>query len=565
MNDETTSFDIRFRIRGEQPARQDIVIVNIRALDLSVLMANPISDGKPSNLDFSDLSDTSFWNKDLWLKILSSVLKQDPKSIAVTLYFGENIPSVTTNLDEDQILKNPKVFWSTFSSDRPFTPRFAKFDYANVGLLEFNRDEDGVLRRFISPVGEKGTLAEKWTSVHLPSGVHIPINFRGNRNSFLEYSIQDVLQNRINLKNKYVILNADTNSNYLTPKGFMNRAEVLAQISDNLLDARRIYRAHPLVYVIELLGVMLMAIWFMMNFPASVGLVVFIWIGILNSVLSAWVFDRFYIWLPMISIWIQLLLTWLVLVVFQAYETERRNWALQQERILLNELEQLKNNFVSLISHDLKTPIAKIQAVVDRLLVKQNELPESAASDLQSVRQYGDELNRYIQSILKVLRVESRDFKLNKEVADINEIIEAAISSLQPLAQDKNIQIKAELEPLFTLEFDVTLVKEVVINLVENAIKYTPPSGTVVISSHETDNFVEVLVTDTGEGISPEELGNIWGKFVRGKNQDMKTKGSGLGLYLVKYFIELHGGSVSMTSTLGKGTTVGFKLPLDGE
>jgi signal transduction histidine kinase len=239
------------------------------------------------------------------------------------------------------------------------------------------------------------------------------------------------------------------------------------------------------------------------------------------------------------------------------------NFQLQQEQAYLAELEQLKNNFVSLISHDLKTPIAKIQAIVDRLMLQ--EQPPELSEDLRSLRRSGDELNRYIQSILKVLRVESREFKLNKQVADVNEIIEQAIEQLRPLAAEKNIQIQTEMEPLFSVEFDTILIKEVVVNLMENAIKYTPANGQIAIHSEETEDSIFVRVRDNGEGIRPEDLDKVWGKFTRGRDQDMKSKGSGLGLYLVKYFIELHGGKVSLESKVGVGTSVSFTLPLSSD
>jgi signal transduction histidine kinase len=229
----------------------------------------------------------------------------------------------------------------------------------------------------------------------------------------------------------------------------------------------------------------------------------------------------------------------------------------------LAELEQLKNNFVSLISHDLKTPIAKIQAIVDRLLNDSATL--NFQGDLKSLRLSSDELNRYIQSILKVLRVESRDFQLNKEVGDINETVQEAIEQLTPLASEKGIQIESNLEPMFSIEVDFTLMREVLINLLENAIKYTPVGGKIQIASHEVAEKVWIEVQDTGEGIPAVEIANVWGKFVRGKDQDHKTKGTGLGLYLVKYFIELHGGEVFLESELGKGTKVSFSLPLEEE
>lgn len=145
----------------------------------------------------------------------------------------------------------------------------------------------------------------------------------------------------------------------------------------------------------------------------------------------------------------------------------------------------------------------------------------------------------------------------------MNELIEEVVTQLTPLAASKNIRIDKNLEPLFSVEYDVTLMKEVILNLVENSIKYTPANGQIKIMSRELDQDIEIDVIDNGEGIGPDELQNVWGKFVRGKNQDLKTKGTGLGLYLVKYFVELHGGTVALDSKVGLGTKVTVKLPLE--
>jgi signal transduction histidine kinase len=149
-----------------------------------------------------------------------------------------------------------------------------------------------------------------------------------------------------------------------------------------------------------------------------------------------------------------------------------------------------------LISHDFKTPIAKIQAIVDRLL--SSHLPEPITKDLTTLRGASLELNKYIQSILRVVRVESRDFRIFKEAADINELLVAAITNLKPLASEKNIEIFTQLEPLFSIEVDRTLIQEVFINLIENAIKYTPSNGVIEIRTIETQTDIIVQIKDTG-------------------------------------------------------------------
>jgi signal transduction histidine kinase len=134
---------------------------------------------------------------------------------------------------------------------------------------------------------------------------------------------------------------------------------------------------------------------------------------------------------------------------------------------------------------------------------------------------------------------------------------------LQPLAAAKRLQFDLQLEPLFLVDLDVTLIREVIQNLVENAIKYSPEGRTITVHSFETpENEVGFEVKDQGEGIPAEELSSVWGKFVRGQSQSHKSKGTGLGLYLVKYFVELHAGRVTLQSVLGQGTTVGFFLPI---
>jgi signal transduction histidine kinase len=191
------------------------------------------------------------------------------------------------------------------------------------------------------------------------------------------------------------------------------------------------------------------------------------------------------------------------------------------------------------------------------------KLDSTLRKDLVSLRLESAELHKYIEKILQISRVESTDFKLRKEGSDINEIILQVIEQLKPLAIEKSIRLDTKLEPMFLIEIDSILIREVIINLVENAIKYTPSGGTVLIFSREENNVVQIIVTDTGVGIAPSEQSKVFGKFVRGQHQEMLTKGTGLGLYLVKYFIELHGGSIRLESELGKGTSIEFSLPVE--
>ncbi len=569
-NDEISSYDLRFELRGNQNSSPRIVLVTIQQSDF----AN-VYDERTNFIDnmseVTDITDSYFWNKDIWTELLYKILRQSPQSVGVTLYFGDNIGSVRLFPEEQNLFLDPRVVWSSTTNnlERVLTPVFANRHRSNLGSNEIRRDEDGIVRRVFPMRTEIPHLVEKIAGERFPvSGVGLPINFRGSMDVFKRFTLSQIIYDEIPpdaFRDKIVLIGAETSSGptYMTSLGTLSRMEILAHSTDSLIEQRWIQRLPFIWYAFGFFVLMLVAVFFITTYPQSVALFFILWTGTLLAALSAWFFDTFYIWSPAISPFILLGTTWVIFIGYQASKIERTNFRLQQEQQYMRELEQLKNNFVSLISHDLKTPIAKIQAIVDRLLMQTPS--EELKQDLGALRTYGEELNRYIQSILKVLRVESRDFKIHPEVADINNVLEEAIQHLRPLAKNKNIDLTATLEPMFSLEFDTTLIKEVIINLIENAIKYTPPGGSIEVTSKETDDLVCVVIKDTGEGIKPEDLEKVWGKFTRGSDQDMKTKGTGLGLYLVKYFIELHGGKVKMESTWGQGTTVTFTLPVDSE
>lgn len=569
-SDEGNSFDQRFSLRGNQKTSPQIVLITIKQSDFTSIYEKRTNS--ISNLsELTDITDSFFWNKEIWLQLLTKILAQNPQSIGVSLYFGINVGDVEVTPYEEAIYKDPRIVWSTSTNnfERLYEPLFTNDDHNNIASNDLRRDEDGVIRHIFDQSNVLPHLVEKITGKEFPTSRNgISINYRGSDQVFTEYGLAEVLNEEIApdaFLNKIVIIGAESNAGpqYLTPVGALSRAETLAHITDDLLGDKWIRQWSFGVYALMFLVLTLLAVFIITQYPQSVALVFMLWLGLSIAALSAWVFDTFYIWLPAYSPSLLLLATWVIFIGYQANRIERMNFRLQQEQQYLQELEQLKNNFVSLISHDLKTPIAKIQAIVDRLLTQHP--PPEMQEDLKSLRSSGEELNRYIQSILKVLRVESRDFKVNKEVADINEIIEKAIQQLRPLAAEKNIRIQTELEPMFSVELDTVLIKEVLVNVIENAIKYTPTQGQISIFSSETEDSIFVKVKDNGEGIRPEDLDNVWGKFTRGKDQDMKSKGTGLGLYLVKYFIELHGGKVKLDSKVGSGTTVSFTLPLSDD
>ncbi|MBX3018103.1 MAG: CHASE2 domain-containing protein [Bdellovibrionaceae bacterium] len=566
LGDEVKSFDLRFQMRGDQPTSHDVVVVKIHPDEV---MANYRLRGRLSTWkDVVDVTDSFYWDPQAWGNMLEKLLAQHPRSIGVTVYLSETLRNAALSERGVRAFLDPRITWAspTPGGDRPILPLFADSTLSNVGIYDLVRDEDGIIRRFVKGPAGIPHLAEKVTGVNLPLDTTLMINYRGGTNVFTEYSMTEVLSGQIPagaFHDKIILIGAETNSNsqFLTPMGPSHRAGVMAQIVDNILTDRWIKRAPVGFYMAGLFIVLLLSVVILIQYPQSVAFLFLIWLSTLITALSIWTFDSFSVWIPIFSPLVQILATWIIFLGYQANKIERKNMELLQESRYLAELEQLKNNFISLISHDLKTPIAKIQGSVDRMIAQH---PGSEiAGDLAQLRGYSDELNRYIQSILKLLRVESRDFKLIRTLGDINETIENVIVQLRPIAENKKISLKTELEPLFTIEGDFTLLREVILNLVENAIKYTPEGGQVSVRSSERNDRVIVEVQDTGPGIGKDELQSVWQKFVRGKDQDLKTKGTGLGLYLVKYFIELHQGQVTVESELGRGTLFTVSLPLD--
>lgn len=547
INDEVKSYDERLQFRGPQPVSQEIVLLLIKSSDFELTKHE------------SEYTESSYWDEELWTKTLGKILSFQPKSIGITAFFPDTLPHTAG----DPILSHEKIFWATLGNLRPLG---ANITSSNVGSAEFVRDNDGIIRRFFSNRSDLPHLAEK---IAMKSKAHgwIPdyINFRGDNKVFQQISLNDLSNNKVPqkmIKNKIVIIGID-GFFHQTPMGNFTRAHLVAHITDNILQNRWIYRAPYWAYAILLFCITILSVIIITQYPQKIAIAFLAWLGLLSSALSIWVFDSFYVWLPVLSPLTGIVFCWIIFVSYQANRMEQKTWELKQEKLYLSSLEQLKNNFVSLISHDLKTPIAKIQSTVDRLLL--DNAYEAIAKDLKSLRSSSEELHKYIQSILQLLRVESKDFRLHIEACDLNEVIEQALTQLKPLAAEKNILIESQLEPLFSIEADVTLIREVVINLLDNAIKYTQSGGKIQIFSTENENSALVTIKDNGQGIATEDLKLIWNKFTRGKDQDMKSKGTGLGLYLVKYFIELHGGTVNLESTLHQGTTIQFSLPLESE
>jgi two-component system phosphate regulon sensor histidine kinase PhoR len=230
------------------------------------------------------------------------------------------------------------------------------------------------------------------------------------------------------------------------------------------------------------------------------------------------------------------------------------------------EVSQMKNDFVSHVSHELKTPLASITAYSE-MLADGEAHDEATRKEFYGIIQtQAQRLNRLIEDILNISRIESGLIKVAKEPVSLAILIEQQMSMIQKYADEKNITVSRQTPIIFDRVYaDKDMLSQVIVNLLSNAIKYTPPGGSVRIATDvdEAAGRVKVTVTDTGVGIPEEELGRLFNKFYRVAANNRHAEGTGLGLNLVKQIVEkVHNGRVFVTSKVGVGSTFGFELPL---
>jgi hypothetical protein len=291
-------------------------------------------------------------------------------------------------------------------------------------------------------------------------------------------------------------------------------------------------------------------------------------ISLFGVLLSVFVinFLMYFYWnwqLPLAHIILSVISSYYILLPYRLLLEQRRTWEAQQKNTLLSQVEELKTNFISMMSHDLKTPIARIQGMTDIILKDSVILSAKQREAIDYIRSSSEDLLRVLNAILSYAKIESDGVVLNKASRDINKIVEEVIQRYQFLAKVKNIQIIFEPEPLFPIQVDGEIMKQVISNLIENAIKYSPENTKVLIVTEEVDGLIRLQISDQGIGIQKEDLPFLFSKFFRGAQAKASpVKGSGLGLYLTKYFIELHGGKISVESDVSFGTTFTVELPI---
>ncbi|MEC9374103.1 MAG: ATP-binding protein [Planctomycetota bacterium] len=233
------------------------------------------------------------------------------------------------------------------------------------------------------------------------------------------------------------------------------------------------------------------------------------------------------------------------------------------------EISQMKTDFVSKVSHELRTPLSSVNAYIELLLDGEAQDEAARQEFYQIIKNEADRLNRLIDNMLNISRIEAGIVKVDRCEVDFLKSAEQAVEVITPQAKLKDIMVTLKKSPLAcTAMADSDMIQQIMLNLLSNAVKYTPEGGrvTMTVENDDATGSVMVTVADTGLGIPPDALPRVFDKFYRIENYKRVAKGTGLGLALVKHLVEtVHHGQISVTSELGMGSKFIFTIPYDIE
>ncbi|GAK51238.1 putative two-component hybrid sensor and regulator [Candidatus Moduliflexus flocculans] len=247
------------------------------------------------------------------------------------------------------------------------------------------------------------------------------------------------------------------------------------------------------------------------------------------------------------------------------------NMALYQQELKarerLEDLNRLKDDFVAIVSHDLRSPLTAILGATE-ILLNDDYMDVPLTTDqrelIENIQVMGEQQLHLVNDLLDLAKIESGKIQLTPTVADIEDVALQCLQTLQVLADNKDIRLAPMIAPgLPKIRIDVPKVTQVINNLLSNAIKFTEPGGSITLQVEKDEEMIKVAVSDTGEGIPPEELLLLFNKFQQVKSSGTRgERGTGLGLAICKNLIELHHGKIWVESRIGMGSTFAFTLPV---
>ncbi len=229
----------------------------------------------------------------------------------------------------------------------------------------------------------------------------------------------------------------------------------------------------------------------------------------------------------------------------------------------LKKLERVRSEFLANVSHELRTPIFSIQGFLETLLDGAVDDPQVNRDFLDKAHRHAIRLNTLLNDLIEISRIESGEMKMSFRYFSVTEFLQQVVEEMRAQAQGRNIALSfvTSLASDEKVYGDKERLKQVMINLIDNAIKYTEPGGSVTCRVSAEETRCSIKVSDSGSGISHEHLSRIFERFYRvDRDRSREVGGTGLGLAIVKHIVEAHGGSIGVESAVGKGSTFSFSL-----
>ncbi len=396
------------------------------------------------------------------------------------------------------------------------------------------------------------------------------------------YSFSDVVRHKLPrkaLEDKIILVGtlSENNPSDFSKTPYSSREytganlNIHANILDSILNDQGMSIAAPWITWISTFLLCTLIVWAILTLQPLTGLAVTLLSGGAFFFIADQLFHglgrRNGLWLQLSEPILGLFLSHYLVIPYRLVREFKKRWDVQKKNEMLTQVEELKSNFLSLVTHDLKTPVARIQGLSEVVLRSKNsDISPNDQRSLKAILRSSDELDRFISSILELTKVESKNQQFNFQNKDINQLIESIVERFRPSAQNKQIRIHLKLEPLFPIQMDQNLISKVIGNLIDNAIKYSPERSTITIKNKDLGDHIQISIHDQGPGLNEEEQNKIFDRFYRIKNdQRFKISGTGLGLYLTKYFIEAHQGKIWVKSEIGKGSVFKLTLPVEIE
>jgi cell cycle sensor histidine kinase DivJ len=255
------------------------------------------------------------------------------------------------------------------------------------------------------------------------------------------------------------------------------------------------------------------------------------------------------------------------LLIAQAFDATRQfavEVGLEAARAEAEARDTGKTRFLANMSHELRTPLNAVIGFSD--IMRQRlfgPLPVRYAEYADSIHQAGGHLLELINDVLDVSKIEAERYELSREVFDARDAVSAAVALVRVTAAEKGVSLNSLLpDEALIVDADRRALKQVTLNLLSNAIKFTPSGGSVTLTLDAIGPYLELVVADTGVGIAKKDLKRLGRPFEQAGGSDQRAQGTGLGLSLVRALAELHGGRMTLDSTLGEGTAVTVRLPV---